>query len=69
MVARAVAEEEFADDRSRELFEQDTFDKLLKEARLLPPTLTERPNSRCADHGFTLPDPPKRGWLKGKSVI
>jgi len=31
MVARAVAEEEFADDRSREMFEQDTFDKLLKE--------------------------------------
>lgn len=33
MVARAVAEEEFADDRSREMFEQDTFDKLLKEVQ------------------------------------
>ena len=31
MVARAVAAEEFADERSREMFEQDTFDKLLKE--------------------------------------
>jgi hypothetical protein len=34
---------------------------------MLPPTLTERPNRRFSDHGFTLPDPPKRGWLQGEN--
>ena len=38
MVARAVAEEEFTDEKAKEWFEQDTFDKLLKEARFPPPS-------------------------------
>ena len=34
----AVAEEELSDERAKEWFEQDTFDKLLKEAHSPPPT-------------------------------
>jgi hypothetical protein len=53
MVARAVAEEEFADDRARDWFEQDTFDKLLKEVRLPPsghPGVELRANLKTSSH-------------------
>jgi hypothetical protein len=35
----------------------------------LPPTLTERPNLRFLDHGFTFQPPLFRGVWQGKSVI